>query len=59
MKTAQLTPYIYAKLFRDYCNNYLTISKFHESLDLDFFGYTIKNTTAIIRLGKYFHNKGY
>ena len=44
----------FAKLYRDYLNDFLTIKKFSE-----YYNFTIKKSEWIIKQGKVYHNQGY
>ena len=42
-----------AELYRDYANNFLTVRRFAE-----YYGLDVLRATRIIRVGKYWHNRG-
>ena len=44
----------YAKLYRDYLNDFLTIEKFSEH-----YNFTTKKSEWIIKQGRKFHEQGY
>ena len=44
----------YAKLYRDYLNNFLTIEKFSE-----YYNFSEKKSSWIISWGKKYHNQGF